>query len=87
VVQHICESRLEARTTSSYFNINAFAPTPTGAGRIGNAGVGILEAPGTVAVSAGLAKTTAIRSSDITRGLSVYSRCEGIARHCLGGQV
>jgi hypothetical protein len=53
VVQHICESRLEARTTSSYFNINAFAPTPTGAGRIGNAGVGILEAPGTVAVSAG----------------------------------
>jgi hypothetical protein len=51
------------RTTSSYFNINAFAPTPTGAGRIGNAGVGILEAPGTVAVSAGLAKTTAIREN------------------------
>jgi hypothetical protein len=85
VVQHICESRLEARTTSSYFDINAFAPTPTGAGRIGNAGVGILEAPGTVAVSA-LAKTTAIRSSDITRGLSVYSRCEGIARHRFGGR-
>jgi hypothetical protein len=51
------------RTTSSYFNINAFAPTPVGAGRIGNAGVGILEAPGTVAVSAGLAKTTTIREN------------------------
>jgi hypothetical protein len=51
------------RTASSYFNINAFAPTPVGAGRIGNAGVGILEAPGTVAVSAGLAKTTTIREN------------------------
>jgi hypothetical protein len=51
------------RTTSDYFNINAFAPTPAGAGRIGNAGVGILEAPGTVAVSAGLAKTMAIREN------------------------
>lgn len=38
------------------WNINAFAPTPAGAGRIGNAGVGILEGPGTIAVSAGLAK-------------------------------
>ena len=31
-------------------------PTPAGAARIGNAGVGILEAPGTVAVNAGLSK-------------------------------
>jgi hypothetical protein len=38
------------------WNINAFAPTPTNAGRIGNAGVGILEGPGTIAVSAGLSK-------------------------------
>ena len=51
------------RSASNYFNINAFAPTPVGAGRIGNAGVGILEAPGTVAVSAGLAKSMAIREN------------------------
>jgi hypothetical protein len=51
------------RTPSNYFNINAFAPTPAGAARIGNAGVGILEAPGTVAVSAGLAKTIAIHEN------------------------
>jgi Carboxypeptidase regulatory-like domain len=42
------------------WNINEFAPTPTNAGRIGNAGVGILEGPGTVAVSAGLSKTYAV---------------------------
>ena len=51
------------RSASNYFNLNAFAPTPAGAGRIGNAGVGILEAPGTVAVSAGLAKAMAIREN------------------------
>jgi hypothetical protein len=45
------------RTSSEYFNINAFAPTPADAGRIGNCGVGILEGPGTIAVSAGLGKT------------------------------
>jgi hypothetical protein len=43
------------------WNINAFAPTPAGAGRIGNAGVGILEGPGTIAVSAGLSKIFQIR--------------------------
>jgi len=43
------------------WNLNAFAPTPAGAGRIGNAGVGILEGPGTIAVSAGVSKTFAIR--------------------------
>jgi len=51
------------RTASNYFNLNAFAPTPAGAARIGNAGVGILEAPGTVAVSAGLAKTMVIHEN------------------------
>jgi hypothetical protein len=49
------------RTSSNYFNINAFAPTPVGAARIGNAGVGILEGPGTVAVNAGLSKTMTLR--------------------------
>jgi hypothetical protein len=43
------------------WNINAFAPTPTNAGRIGNAGVGILDGPGTIGVSAGLSKVFPIR--------------------------
>jgi hypothetical protein len=51
------------RSASNYFNLNAFAPTPAGAARIGNAGVGSLEAPGTIAVSVGLAKVIAIRES------------------------
>jgi Carboxypeptidase regulatory-like domain len=43
------------------WNLNAFAPTPAGAGRIGNAGVGILQGPGTIAVSAGLSKIFPVR--------------------------
>jgi len=43
------------------WNLNAFTPTPAGAGRIGNAGVGILEGPGTIAVSAGLSKIFPIK--------------------------
>jgi hypothetical protein len=37
--------------------IRQFAPTPAGAGRPGNAGVGICEGPGTVTVACGLAKS------------------------------
>jgi hypothetical protein len=48
------------RTNANYFNINAFAPPPQGAGRVGNAGVGSLAGPGTVAVNAGLAKVMPI---------------------------
>ncbi len=44
------------QSRSQYFNPAAFAPTPAGAGRFGSAGVGILEGPGTQAVSMGLAK-------------------------------
>jgi hypothetical protein len=44
-------------TPDEWFNINAFVPTPAGAGRIGNAGVGTLEGPGTVAAAAGLSKS------------------------------
>jgi hypothetical protein len=51
------------RSPGNYFNFNAFAHTPLNAGRIGNAGVGTLEAPGTIAFSAGLAKTIAVRES------------------------
>ena len=49
------------RSAANYFNINAFAHTPLNAGRVGNAGVGSLEAPGTIAVSGGLAKLIAVR--------------------------
>jgi hypothetical protein len=51
------------RTQSNYFNITAFAATPVGAARIGNAGVGSLEGPGTIAVNAGLAKVMQLRES------------------------
>ena len=51
------------RTNANYFNINAFAPPPVGSGRVGDAGVGSLEAPGTIAVNAGLAKILALRES------------------------
>ena len=50
-----------SRTSGAYFNINAFAPTPVGAARIGNAGVGILEAPGTIAVNGGFSRKVTIR--------------------------
>jgi hypothetical protein len=48
------------RGHGQYFNLAAFAPTPAGAGRFGNAGVGILQGPGTAAVSLGLAKNFAL---------------------------
>jgi hypothetical protein len=51
------------RTRANYFNIAAFAPPPPGAGRVGNAGVGSLEGPGTIAVAAGLAKVIPIREA------------------------
>jgi hypothetical protein len=47
----------QGQSRARYFSPNAFAPTPAGAGRFGNAGVGILQGPGTAAVSLGLAKT------------------------------
>ncbi len=48
------------RTAADYFNLNAFAATPAGAGRTGNCGVGILQGPGAIAVSAGLGKSFAL---------------------------
>ncbi len=44
------------QSRAHYFNLNAFAPTPANAGRIGNAGVGILQGPGTATVSLGVAR-------------------------------
>ncbi len=44
------------QSRAAYFNVHAFAPTPVDAGRIGSAGVGILQGPGTAAASLGVAK-------------------------------
>jgi hypothetical protein len=44
------------QSRTNYFNPVAFVQTPATAGRFGNAGVGILEGPGTEAVSLGLGK-------------------------------
>jgi hypothetical protein len=52
----IGDPNLSNPTPNEWWNINAFVPTPVGAGREGDAGVGTLETPGTVAISAGLAK-------------------------------
>jgi Carboxypeptidase regulatory-like domain len=46
----------QEQSRAHYFNLAAFSPTPAGAGRFGNAGVGILEGPGTVTASLGMAK-------------------------------
>jgi hypothetical protein len=51
------------RTNANYFNLAAFAPPAAGSGRMGNAAVGSLEGPGTIAVNAGLSKTTAIHEN------------------------
>jgi len=50
----------KGQSRTQFFNPAAFAPTPTGAGRFGDAGVGILQGPGTAAVSLGLAKNFAL---------------------------
>jgi hypothetical protein len=44
-------------TPDRYYDASAFAFVPAGAGRFGNAGAGILEGPGTIAIAAGLAKS------------------------------
>ncbi|WP_150110680.1 carboxypeptidase-like regulatory domain-containing protein [Granulicella mallensis] len=46
----------KGQSRTQYFNPAAFAATPAGAGRFGNAGVGILQGPGTATVSLGVAK-------------------------------
>ena len=48
------------QSRAHYFNLGAFSPTPEGAGRFGNAGVGILQGPGSAVVSMGIAKQFAI---------------------------
>lgn len=52
----VSTSFYRGQSRTHYFNLAAFAPVPTNAGRFGNAGVGILQGPCTAAVSLGLAK-------------------------------
>jgi len=47
----------QGQSRAQYFNLAAFASTPAGAGRFGDAGVGILQGPSTTAASLGLAKS------------------------------
>jgi hypothetical protein len=63
----------QGQSRAQYFNLAAFAPTPAGAGRFGNAGVGILEGPGTAAASLGLAKVFNIRESVKLRFESTFT--------------
>lgn len=52
----VSNSFYAGQSRAHYYNLAAFSPTPVGAGRFGNAGVGILQGPGTAAVSLGLGK-------------------------------
>jgi Carboxypeptidase regulatory-like domain/TonB dependent receptor len=61
------------QSRSQYFNIAAFAPTPVGAGRFGNAGVGILQGPGTATVSLGVAKSFRITEQVHARFESTFT--------------
>jgi hypothetical protein len=55
------------------WNPNAFQPPPLNAGRIGNTGVGVLEGPGTICVSTGLAKTFSVREGLKVRFESTFT--------------
>jgi hypothetical protein len=48
-------------TPDHWFNADAFVPTPAGAGRVGNAGVGTCVGPRTVAIAGGLSKNVKLR--------------------------
>jgi hypothetical protein len=50
----------KGQSRTAYYNLAAFSATPASAGRFGNAGVGILQGPGTASVSMGLAKVIPI---------------------------
>jgi len=60
-------------TNGAIWNINAFAPTPANAGRFGDAGVGILEGPGTIAVAGGLSKNFRLRERARLRFESTFT--------------
>ena len=61
------------QSRSHYFNLAAFSAPPANAGRFGNAGVGILQGPGTAAVSLGLAKVFPITEAVHLRFESTFT--------------
>ncbi len=61
------------QSRAQYFNLAAFSPTPVGAGRFGNAGVGILQGPGTKTVSLGLAKVIQVKERMRVRFESTFT--------------
>jgi hypothetical protein len=61
------------QSRARYFNLAAFSPTPAGAGRFGNAGVGILQGPGTAVVSMGVAKQFSITEKVHARFESTFT--------------
>ena len=56
----IGDGNLPNPTPDRWYDITAFEPTPKGAGRFGNSGVGILRGPGIATVAAGLFKSFSI---------------------------
>jgi hypothetical protein len=44
-------------TPDHWLDITAFIPTPKGAGRFGNSGVGVVNGPGTIDIALGLFKS------------------------------
>jgi hypothetical protein len=56
----VSQNFYRGQSRAQYFNLAAFSATPAGAGRFGNAGVGILQGPGTSVVSLGVAKVFAL---------------------------
>ncbi len=63
----------KGRSRAQYFNPAAFSATPVGAGRFGNAGVGILEGPGTKTVSLGVAKSFHVTEGSQIRFESTFT--------------
>jgi hypothetical protein len=61
------------QSRAQFFNVAAFSSTPVGAGRFGNAGVGILQGPGTAAVSLGVAKSFRITEQVHARFESTFT--------------
>jgi hypothetical protein len=61
------------QSRAQYFNPAAFALPPANAGRFGNAGVGILQGPGTTAISLGLAKVISLTESIHLRFESTFT--------------
>jgi hypothetical protein len=57
----IADGKLANPARDQYFDKTAFAIVPSGAGRFGNAGAGILRGPGTVAIAVGAAKSLLFR--------------------------